>query len=187
MNIGSFKEINELKTTKFADSPLGRMTEGKVFDKPMSEYDKTDNQESDKELSELVEDYLDDLKDNSEYPDTIEDDGEPYEKISPEENAKKREEFNEKKEELIKEWEKMYGKEWPRYEEDVYDEKTGQLIRKKGDRYDAHHTHPLTLGGKNEASNITPMHANEHYDKRGVHAPDSPYDKLDKKCREDVQ
>jgi hypothetical protein len=40
MNITSFKEIGEITKKKFADSPLGRMSEGKVFDKPMSEYDR---------------------------------------------------------------------------------------------------------------------------------------------------
>ena len=35
------------------------------------------------------------------------------------------------------------------------------------------------MGGKNEASNITPLHAEVHYDKQGVHALDSPYSKLD--------
>ena len=54
------------------------------------------------------------------------------------------------------------------------------MIRKAGGDYDAHHIQPLGMGGKNEASNITPLHANEHYDKQGVHAPDSPYSKLDK-------
>ena len=56
----------------------------------------------------------------------------------------------------------------------------GKMIRKAGGDYDAHHIQPLGMNGKNEASNITPLHANEHYDKQGVHAPDSPYSKLDK-------
>lgn len=42
-----------------------------------------------------------------------------------------------------------------------------------------HHIQPLSMGGKNEVGNITPMHASEHYDKQGVHAPDSPFSKLD--------
>ena len=39
MNFG-IKEIPEVAGKRFAESPLGRMSEGKVFDKPMSEYDK---------------------------------------------------------------------------------------------------------------------------------------------------
>ena|GEM_PF-459767 len=145
----------------------------------------TDTEDTDTEdIDEAQKDYIEDLKRNSEYPDTIKDDDTPYEKISPEENADKRGEFEDKKEKLIKEWEEKNGREWPRYEKDVYDEKTGNLIRKAGDRYDAHHIHPLTLGGKNEASNITPISAEKHYDQRGVHAPDSPYAKLDNLCKE---
>lgn len=40
MNLTSFKEVTEISVTRFADSPLGKMTEGKSLDKPMSEYDK---------------------------------------------------------------------------------------------------------------------------------------------------
>lgn len=134
------------------------------------------------QIEKLLKEYLDDLKNNSEYPDTIEDDGESYEKLSPEETAEKRAEFNANKERLIKEWEEKNGKEWPRYKEDVY--VNGKLIRKAGDRYDAHHIHPLSLGGKNESSNITPISAEKHFDKQGVHAPDSPYGKLEKALQE---
>ena len=90
-----------------------------------------------------------------------------------------REEFDDKKAILKKEWEEVNGRSWPKYEEDVYSD-SGKLIRKKGSDYDAHHTHPLSMGGKNEVGNITPLHAKEHYDKQGVHAPGSPYDRLDK-------
>jgi hypothetical protein len=131
----------------------------------------------DKELDELRDEYIEDIKDNSEFPETIVDDGEPYEKISPEENAKMREEFKEKREKLIKEWEEKNGKEWPRYEKDVYD-KNGNIIRRAGDRYDAHHIRPLSWGGKNTADNITPISAEKHHDKQGIHAPGSPYAKI---------
>jgi len=132
----------------------------------------------------LRKDYIEDLKDNSELPDTIEDNGDAYEEVTQEETREKREEFEKKREELIKDWEEKHGKEWPRYKEDVYDEKTGNLIRKAGGRYDAHHIHPLSIGGKNEVDNITPISAEKHYDKRGVHAPDNPYAKLVKHCEE---
>lgn len=36
------------------------------------------------------------------------------------------------------------------------------------------------MGGKNEVSNITPIHAEKHYDRQGVHSPDSSYSRLDK-------
>ena len=38
------------------------------------------------------------------------------------------------------------------------------MIRKVGDFLDAHHVQPLELGGKNEASNITPLDLNKHKD-----------------------
>jgi hypothetical protein len=40
MSLTSFKERTEITGTRFADTPLGKMTEGKLFDKPLSEYDK---------------------------------------------------------------------------------------------------------------------------------------------------
>jgi hypothetical protein len=146
---------------------------------------KSDKASDVSEQDELVGEYIDDLKANSEYPETIAYDGEPFERVSPEENAKKREEFENSdpdnehsKEALIKKWEEKNGKEWPRYTEDLVDGKTGRVIRTAGSRYDAHHIRPLCFGGKNEASNITPISAEKHYDHRGVHAPDSPYGKL---------
>ena len=40
MNFTAFKEIAEAPIEKISDSPLGKMSEGKTFDKPMGEYDK---------------------------------------------------------------------------------------------------------------------------------------------------
>ena len=57
---------------------------------------------------------------------------------------------------------------------------TSVIIRRSGDRYDAHHIQPLTFGGRNIATNITPLHVLEHFDKRGVHAPDSPYGRIER-------
>lgn len=168
--------------------------EGKIADfwnsfveKDPMESNEQDSSENSSEDMESIEGcrkkYIEDLKANSEYPETIEDDGSEYEKISPEENAEKRAEFKANKEKLIKEWEEKYGKEWPRYTEDVY--VNGNLQRRTGDRYDAHHIKPLSFGGKNEAGNITPISAEKHFDKQGVHSPDSPYGKLEKLLKED--
>lgn len=137
----------------------------------------------DKEFQELKEDYIDDIVKNSEVPETI--DAEKaksanFEKCSPEETAAKREEFNAQKDELIQQWEKENGQEWPTYQEDVYSS-NGHLIRRAGDKYDAHHIQPLSMGGKNEASNITPLHAKCHYDRQGIHSYDSPYAKIEQK------
>lgn len=135
------------------------------------------------ELQELKEEYIDDIIENSEFPETIDEEkakSSEYEKCSVEETAEKRVEFNKNKDTLIKEWEEKTGQKWPTYKEDVYSS-NGSLIRRAGDKYDAHHIQPLSMGGKNEADNITPLHAERHYDRQGVHAPDSAYSKLEQK------
>lgn len=148
------------------------------------EYESTEIVERDdteQELEKTLDNYFNDLKEKSEYPETISD--KPFEvsdleKLSPEENAERRDEFDDKKAQLKKEWEETNERPWPKYEEDVYSS-NGKLIRRAGSDYDAHHIQPLGMGGKNEADNITPLHAEAHYDKQGIHAPDSPYSKLD--------
>ena len=140
-----------------------------------------ENENPERRMEEVLEDYFDDLKEKSECPETIPDrpfEPEELKKISPEENAERREEFAEKKSQLKKEWEEKNGRPWPKYENDVYST-NGKLIRKAGSEYDAHHIQPLGMGGKNEASNITPLNAEVHYDRQGVHASDSPYSELD--------
>lgn len=135
------------------------------------------------EIEELKEKYIDDIIDNSEVPETIDKDEAlkaDYTKCSVEETAEKREEFDRTKNSLIEEWEKKNGQKWPTYSQDVYSN-NGRLIRHAGDKYDAHHIQPLSMGGKNVASNLTPMHAECHYDRQGVHAPDSAYAKLEQK------
>lgn len=137
---------------------------------------------------QLVEEYYDELKEKSPCPETLPEklpDAGSYERLSPEELAKRREEFVEKRGELRRAWEEANGRPWPRYESDVYSQ-NGKLIRRAGDAYDAHHIQPLGMGGKNEVSNITPMHAGDHYDKQGIHAPDSPYSKLEQKLGGDA-
>lgn len=131
---------------------------------------------------QLQQDYFRMLKEISPCADTLEmvhDTRCPWEKISPEIVVQKREEFNEIKPDLKSQWEEIHGVEWPKYREDVYSD-NGNLIRKAGNDYDAHHIRPLCLGGENLADNITPLHAKDHYDKQGVHASETPYDQLTK-------
>ena len=133
-------------------------------------------------LDNITNSYYEDLLNNSEYPETLESiniKARNFEKLSPEETALKREEFDNLKADLKKQWELEYGSPWPKYETDVYSS-NGKLIRQAGTDYDAHHIQPLSLGGKNEVSNITPLHAEVHYDKQGIHSPDSPYYQLSK-------
>ena len=98
-------------------------------------------------------------------------------KRTPEENAIMRETFNDLKANLKAEWANKYGRPWPKYEQDIYSD-SGKLIRKAGSDYDAHHIQPLGMGGENTAENITPLNAEVHYDKQGIHSPNSPYSKL---------
>lgn len=138
-------------------------------------------EQSPESLDKLVSDYHNDLLEKSEYPEILCDsviDKNALEKVSPEVVAEMREEFVEKKSELKREWEEHYGISWPQYTEDIYSQ-NGKLIRKAGSDYDAHHIQPLCMGGKNVAQNITPMHASVHFDKQGIHAPNSPYSKLE--------
>lgn len=132
---------------------------------------------SGQDIKDVAKDYISDLKSKSVYPDTIKTDSfdaSKLEKISPEENAKMREEFDDNKSKLREEWSKINNKEWPRYKEDVFNQ-NGVRIRKAGDCLDAHHVQPLELGGKNEASNITPMDLNKH---KEIHSKDGSCTKL---------
>ena len=61
-----------------------------------------------------------------------------YEKLSPVEVAKHRAEFNRLKNSLIDEWELKTGQTWPTFSEDVIG-KNGNVVRKAGSKYDAHH------------------------------------------------
>jgi len=170
-------EINETKKIKDENyrkiKPEGNISpnESRDFIKGLFETPK---------LEKVYSDYINDLKSRSEYPETISDSSfkpSDLRKITPEKNAEMREEFAEKKEQIKREWEQKNEIKWPTYKHDVYSS-NGNCIRKVGWDYDMHHIQPLSLGGKNEVSNITPIHANEHYDHCGVHSADSPYSKM---------
>ena len=145
--------------------------------------DKIEQQKIEGEIKEISKEYIEDLKSKSICSETISDrimEVSELKKIMPEENAEMREEFSVKKNNLKREWEEKYERQWPKYEHDIYSA-NGKLIRKAGNDYDAHHIKPLCMGGKNEVDNIMPLNAEVHYDKQGVHAPDSPYSKLNEK------
>lgn len=136
------------------------------------------NNEFKKDIKEVASEYLDDLRSKSDCPETIKDDVvdvNSLERQSPETVAENRREFDNMKSDLRAQWEKDNGKEWPKYDDFVYN-KNGIPIRKPGDNYDAHHITPLCLGGKNEASNITPLHLDAH---KEVHSQNGSGTKLD--------
>ena len=156
-------------------------TAKEFWNKEFGKKSETDNPE--KNLETILKEYFDDLRKNSEFPETLPE--KPFDiadlKLrSPEENSEMREEFDDKKADLKRQWEEIHGEQWPKYDHDIYSS-NGKLIRKEGCDYDAHHIQPLGLGGKNEATNITPLSAENHYDKQGVHSPDSPYSRLEKR------
>ncbi len=140
------------------------------------------------EIGYTLDNYVNDIRNNSDMPETIPEvpirTGD-LKRVSPEENAQLREIFSDPgfKKELKRQWETANGREWPKYAEDVFiTNSRGErvLIRKAGSDYDAHHIHPLCLGGKNEARNLTPLRAEVHFDHKGVHAYGSPFDRLTK-------
>jgi len=128
---------------------------------------------------DLRKEYFDGLRAVSDYPSTIVDNGNGWHRLDSVENIVMREDFDRRKRDLISQWETDNGISWPTYDEDVYLE-SGTIIRRAGDRYDAHHIQPLTFGGGNMAINLTPLHVLEHFDKRGVHAPNSPFGRIER-------
>ncbi len=152
------------------------------FDRLLATSEISREKSDDLSLEEVKENYIGDLMGRSEVPETIDVDsakGAEYVKCEGEELASKRAEFTRTKADLKHEWEDLNGREWPKYTEDVYSN-NGVKIRVAGQDYDAHHIQSLEYGGKNEATNITPLHATEHFDRQGVHAPNSPYSEISK-------
>jgi hypothetical protein len=148
------------------------------------EADEKNSEVFEKDLEKVTEEYFKDLRDKSEFADTIPEKSfeiSDLKKISPEERAEMREEFEANKDKLIRQWEEKNDCSWPTYKEDVYiTTKTGERVKiqKAGDRYDMHHLQPLSVGGKNEVSNITPLHVDVHRDHRGIHVIDGSCDRM---------
>lgn len=180
METGTYKDIkpeNE-ETASEADDFWDDLFSDDIEEDGESEEDG----EVEDDLESTLDKYFEDLREKSECPETIEDrpfNVDDLEKQPPEKTAEMRDEFDDLKASLKKQWEEIYGRPWPKYDHDIYSS-NGKLIRKAGSDYDAHHIQPLGMGGKNEVTNITPLNAEVHYDKQGVHAPDSPYSRLDK-------
>lgn len=158
----TFKEAENFWKSEFHEQSEQAKAESLKNLEMSSENNKQDVQKH--EVSELAQDYIEDLRAKSECSDTIPADAIEPAKLElqpPEKVADKREEFDYNKAKLRKEWEELNQREWPKYEEDVLND-DGTVIRKAGDNYDAHHIQPLQLGGENVASNITPLDMNSH-------------------------
>lgn len=172
------------------------------FDKRIDSYNKSDRVDKEKakekydpdkrvevkneKLEQILKKYFEEMKKYSDCPETIKEDAfsvSDMRKPSSEEMKQLKIEYNKEKDNLIDNWENETGRVWPTYKEDVYiTTKSGEKIkiREAGARYDAHHVQPLSMGGKNEASNITPMRADVHMDHYGVHSLDGAYGKMEK-------
>lgn len=92
-------------------------------------------------------------------------------KLDPEKSKLHRKLFDNAKDRLIDEWEKNTGDKWPVYTEDVLND-AGEVIRKAGQRFDAHHLIESSFGGPNAWWNLHPAaFPSEH--QGGIHAVDS--------------
>lgn len=79
-----------------------------------------------------------------------------YSRLSPEAGRVHRRGFTQRvREAQIAEWERQTGQAWPRYTEEVYT-KSGEVYKKIGDPYDAHHVIENIYGGPHEWWNLTP-------------------------------
>lgn len=78
-----------------------------------------------------------------------------FSKLSKEATDAARNQFNNIRSNLIKEWEKNTGTTWPRYVEDVVND-AGNVIRRAGQYFDAHHIIELSTEGPNVWWNLHP-------------------------------
>ena len=193
----SFKEINDYRSIK----PEGDMTvkESQNFwdkqfgceifqnnDKILSkeEYYVNEGKQSNERIEKLTSDYMDELREKSPCPETLKSvDINSIEKVSSEDVAKNRSEFNSHRNKIIEQWEKIHNQPWPTYSEDIIG-KNGKVVRHKGQRLEAHHIKPLSLGGENIGANITPMEYKDHNDHRGIHSNEGSYKKLQDYAKE---
>lgn len=159
-------------------------------DAPMdTRNDAAESEDVEASIEKAAEEYVKELKEFSEVPDTIPD--KPLEaselvRVSPEKNGEMHKEFFGKRADLRRQWEEVNGREWPKYEKDVVNA-LGIVVRRAGTYYDMHHIKPLCLGGKNEVGNVTPLHVNKHLTTEGIHRKDGACDRMTKLVEERQQ
>ncbi|MBC1945372.1 hypothetical protein HCJ32_10380 [Listeria booriae] len=100
-----------------------------------------------------------------------------YTKLTPAETNKHRFAFKQVKNKLIVEWEQKTNQTWPRYSEEVLSAKSGRVIRKPGEPYDAHHLIENTFGGEHEWWNMHPAKFPDEH-QAGIHGAGSPAKEL---------
>lgn len=93
-------------------------------------------------------------------------------RLSPADSKAHRAAFNKVKNNLIAQWEKQTGQTWPRYTENLYS-KSGVLVRKAGQPYDAHHIIESSYGGPNKWWNMHPARFPDQH-QQGIHRAGGP-------------
>lgn len=78
-----------------------------------------------------------------------------FTKLDPEKAKLHKRLFNNARDRLIDEWERNTGSKWPVYINDIVNE-SGEVIRKAGQRFDAHHLIESSFGGPNAWWNLHP-------------------------------
>ena len=94
-----------------------------------------------------------------------------FAKLDPEKAKLHKKLFDNARDKLIEEWEKNTGDKWPVYVNDVLND-AGEVIRKAGQRFDAHHLIESSFGGPNAWWNLHPAaFPKEH--QLGIHGVNS--------------
>lgn len=97
-------------------------------------------------------------------------------KLNPEKAKLHRKLFDNARDKLIDEWEIRTGDKWPVYAHDILND-AGEVIRKEGQRFDAHHLIESSYGGPNAWWNLFPAaFPDEH--QGGIHAINSYASKI---------
>lgn len=85
--------------------------------------------------------------------------------------------FDNAREKLIQEWEKYTGDAWPVYDHDIISSISGEVLKKAGQPYDAHHLIESSFGGPNAWWNLHPAaFPDEHQGE--IHAANSLANKI---------
>jgi hypothetical protein len=149
------KETGELVVKK-ATIEVGQAIDKAQIPKCIEETEKITKRVLPKNQKELIDKAI---KDND------------YFKLSAKETAEHRQEFNKVRNTLIREWEKNTGKKWPTYDNDVLGD-SGNVLRRLGQPYDAHHLIENSVNGPREWWNIHPAKFPDEH-QGGIHASES--------------
>lgn len=155
---GSMKTVRETteKVVTKRTKEIGERLDKKLFPEYLQEVEKITNREIKPNQMEKLQRALKEQE---------------FAKLDPEKSKLHRKLFDNAKDKLIDEWEKNTGDKWPVYAQDVLND-AGEVIRKAGQRYDAHHLIESSFGGSNAWWNLHPAaFPSEH--QAGIHATNS--------------